>query len=59
MKKEIIMSFLLTAALFLPYDGNAHDTLKLYLNAGYITSFVQPEGNTKPDDRGSFRLATF
>jgi hypothetical protein len=56
MKKEIFYLPVLTLFLILPREILAQDTLKLYVNGGYLTSFIQPEGSTKPDDGGSIRI---
>ena len=40
-------------------DSYAQDTLRPYLNVGYITSIVQPSGRSSPDSGGSGRVGLF
>lgn len=54
--KTFALHMLITACLLIPCESNAQDTLRVYLNAGYISSFIQPEDCTRPDAGGSIRI---
>lgn len=56
MKKEITILLLVLSTLFITHQSFAQDSLKFYINAGYLTSFIKPDDNTSPDDGGSIRI---
>ena len=52
----MIISLIVFLILLLPVKNQAQDTLRFYLNAGYITSIIRPSDCTRPDAGGSFRI---
>ena len=54
--KTIPLQILIAIFLLLPDKSKAQDTLKLYLNAGYVTSISYPSDRTRPDAGGSIRI---
>jgi len=56
MKKTLFFLSIVFFVLPLCLKGEVQDTLRPYVNVGYITSIVQPEDCTRPDAGGSVRL---
>lgn len=55
MKKNIIYS-MIAFGLMLSTNATSQDSLKAYLNIGYITSIIVPEDCTQADVGGSIRI---
>ena len=55
--KTLIFFFSMTLIfLFAPGKSNAQDSLRLYLNGGYITNFKKSVDSSQPDTGGSIRI---
>ena len=54
--KSFILPVLILVFLSISYKSNAQDTLGIFINAGYISSIITPDGCIKPDAGGSARI---
>jgi hypothetical protein len=56
MKTNLLIVSLVLSGLGLFIEGKGQDTLRLYLNAGYVTSIIRPDDCTRPDAGFSARI---
>jgi hypothetical protein len=56
-----LFTFFIIVFLFFTQSSitNAQDTLRPYINVGYVTSIIQPSGRSAPDSGGSVRVGLF